>query len=64
MPIYEYKCSKCDHVFEEFQPIGADGSELNCPVCNAVKPKKMFSSFASTGDDSRSNVSCASSGST
>lgn len=66
MPIYEYKCTKCGYVFEAFQRMGADGSELNCPVCNAAKPKKLFSSFASSGggSDSRSNGSCTTGGST
>ncbi len=64
MPIYEYKCTKCDHVFEVFQRMGAEGSELNCPVCKTPKPKKIFSAFASTGGDSRSNVGCIGSGST
>ena len=66
MPIYEYKCSKCGNVFEVFQRIGADGSELNCPICGAPRPEKIFSAFASTGGDSNSssNASCGSSGST
>ena len=66
MPIYEYKCSKCDHVFEVFQRIGADGSKLNCPVCKAPKPEKIFSAFASTGSSSTSSgfSNCSTSGST
>ena len=66
MPIYEYKCTKCDHVFEVFQRIGADGSELNCPVCKTPKPEKIFSAFASTGGDSGSSgfANCSTSGST
>lgn len=55
MPIYEYKCKKCNHVFEVFQHIGADGSELNCPICKAPEPKKIFSTFATTGGNSGSS---------
>ena len=64
MPIYEYKCSKCGHIFEVFQRIGKDGSELNCPICGAPRPEKIFSSFASTGGESnsRSTASCGSGG--
>jgi putative FmdB family regulatory protein len=51
MPIYEYKCKECGHVFEAFQRIGADGSNLTCPVCNSKKPEKIFSAFASSGGD-------------
>jgi putative FmdB family regulatory protein len=64
MPIYEYKCPKCGFSFEAFQRMGADGSELNCPNCSAAKPQKIFSAFASSSGDSRSNVSCATSVST
>ena len=49
MPIYEYKCSSCGHVFEMFQSLGADGSDLTCPECNAPAPQKLFSAFASGG---------------
>jgi len=64
MPIYEYKCSKCGHVSEAFQRIGADGSELNCPICNTPKPEKIFSAFASSGGESsfRSSASCGAGG--
>lgn len=66
MPIYEYKCSKCNHVFEVFQRIGADGSELNCPECHTPKPEKIFSAFASTGNSSTPSgfTNCSTSGST
>jgi len=66
MPIYEYKCTKCDHVFEVFQRLGGDGSELNCPVCKAAKPEKIFSTFSSTGGGSNSSgyANCSFSGST
>lgn len=49
MPIYEYRCRQCGHTFDAFQRVGADGSDLVCPKCNAAKPEKLFSSFASSG---------------
>ncbi len=51
MPIYEYRCVKCSHVFDAFQRVGADGSNLQCPVCGAEKPEKLFSAFAASGFD-------------
>lgn len=51
MPIYEYKCTACGHVFEAFQRVGDDGSLLRCPACDAEKPGKIFSAFASSGTD-------------
>ena len=47
MPIYEYKCSSCEHTFSMLQRIGQDGSELSCPKCGRAHPEKMFSAFAS-----------------
>ena len=49
MPIYEYRCNKCDHKFEMFQSIGASNESLSCPVCSEPKPDRLFSVFGSTG---------------
>ncbi|HOC88111.1 MAG TPA: zinc ribbon domain-containing protein [bacterium] len=62
MPIYEYKCSSCGHRFEAFQRMGADGSELQCPLCAAPKPEKLFSAIASSSKTGSSGYSAASSG--
>jgi len=32
MPIYEYRCQQCDHLFEMLQSINDDPPQ--CPVCN------------------------------
>ena len=32
MPIYEYKCTSCEFVFEEFQSFDAD-VKMPCPKC-------------------------------
>jgi putative FmdB family regulatory protein len=61
MPIYEYKCKKCNHVFDAFQRIGEDGSKLECPECGTAKPEKLLSSFASSGADYYSGSSASSS---
>ena len=55
MPVYEYKCTKCGQIFDAFQQVGGDGSDLNCPVCGESKPEKIFSSFASSGFNLSSN---------
>jgi putative FmdB family regulatory protein len=49
MPIYEYKCSQCGHVFDAFQRVGADGTDLVCPECGAHNPQKMVSCCSSIG---------------
>ncbi len=48
MPIYEYRCDKCQHQFEALQSVGADGEHLICPQCDAPAPKKVLSVFASS----------------
>ncbi len=43
MPIYEYKCEKCDTNFEKLQ---TKNEKVICPSCGGTSLKKMFSVFA------------------
>ena len=43
MPIYEYRCGKCEHVFEELQKMGEGGENLLCPVCREPDPIRVLS---------------------
>ncbi len=47
MPLYEYRCDDCGHLFEILQRMdeGADG--LSCPECGRERLQKQFSTFAS-----------------
>ncbi|UCE04325.1 MAG: zinc ribbon domain-containing protein [bacterium] len=45
MPIYEYKCKKCENLFDVIQSIGASNENLNCPTCGEPKPVRIFSTF-------------------
>ena len=45
MPIYEYKCDKCDHQFEILQKIN-DEPAKTCPQCNADRLRKLVSAAA------------------
>lgn len=40
MPIYEYKCKNCEHVFERFQAVN-DQPEKICPMCGG-EVKRVF----------------------
>tara|TARA_A100001011_G_scaffold252399_1_gene260596 strand:- start:7488 stop:7778 length:291 start_codon:yes stop_codon:yes gene_type:complete len=42
MPIYEYKCSKCEHQFEVIQRF-SDNPVESCPECNEKQVKKLVS---------------------
>ena len=44
MPIYEYSCEDCQHVFEEWQKDFTD-KEMVCPVCGG-QAKRMISNTA------------------
>jgi len=42
MPIYDYKCSECDHQFEVIQKF-SDEPLKKCPECNLNTVSKMVS---------------------
>ena len=41
MPIYEFECSACKHIFECLMKIGECAEGLACPECGAMNPKKL-----------------------
>ena len=57
MPLYEYSCRDCAAEFEVLQPIGADGTDLECPECGASRPERQLSTFACSGDQSAAQAS-------
>lgn len=49
MPIYEFECPKCKHVFEEWTK--SPSAEEPCPVCGTPSPRIMSrTSFVLKGD--------------
>ena len=44
MPIYEYRCSDCEQIFEEWQK-GFEDKDVACPVCGH-KAKRIISNTA------------------
>jgi putative FmdB family regulatory protein len=46
MPIYEYRCRACGHVFEAIRPFRTDAPLPRCPVCEADGPERLPSVFA------------------
>lgn len=41
MPLYEYKCPKCENEFHEFLSLEQYSPLLVCPECNAPSPRKL-----------------------
>ncbi len=66
MPIYEYRCTKCSHQFEELSN-SCCAPQPECPKCKG-KTEKLLSTFAASvagGPDSSSDLgggSCCSGG--
>ncbi|MBC8178820.1 MAG: zinc ribbon domain-containing protein [Desulfobacteraceae bacterium] len=52
MPIYEFKCKKCDNTFESlcFRNTGEDKGP--CPSCGSEESEKQLSIFSSVSSDS------------
>jgi putative FmdB family regulatory protein len=44
MPIYEYRCTKCEARFEEYLST-SDKPAPPCPKCGAKKPERLWSSI-------------------
>ena len=42
MPIYEYKCSECEHTLEKLQKM-SDDPIVDCPECGKPGLEKMIS---------------------
>ena len=67
MPTYQYRCTACDHAFEEFQSFTDDALTV-CPVCGG-RLRKVFNAvgvvFKGSGfyrTDSRSTSAAAADG--
>jgi len=63
MPIYEYKCLKCN---EQFEALVFGSEDASCPNCNGDKLERLMSAcgFKSSGDSSPSTGSSGCSGCT
>lgn len=62
MPIFEYTCSKCGHVFEKLV-MTRNQEPPECPKCGWKRVERMFSAFATTGATGKSaGAVCAPSG--
>jgi putative FmdB family regulatory protein len=46
MPVYEFSCKNCTHIFEGLYPVGTKAENLECPLCKEKTLRKIFSTFA------------------
>jgi putative FmdB family regulatory protein len=59
MPIFEYKCSSCEELFET---LVRSNSQPTCPKCGGSYLAKQLSMFASSSGGGSSNQDSAPSG--
>ncbi|MDD2966530.1 MAG: zinc ribbon domain-containing protein [Desulfovibrionaceae bacterium] len=59
MPIYEYQCDKCQHIFEEL--VFNDATPA-CPHCGAGETHKLMSACSHQGEGCRQPASSGGSG--
>jgi len=57
LPLYEYKCQKCNEVFFELRPMAEREKPIACPECGGAG-EIMFSTFASGGQSGPDLGSC------
>jgi putative FmdB family regulatory protein len=51
MPLFEYRCSQCNH---EFEALVRDGSSPDCPECHARHPERLLSAVSVRASGARS----------
>ncbi|GFP20916.1 hypothetical protein HKBW3S43_00387 [Candidatus Hakubella thermalkaliphila] len=49
MPIYEYRCKKCQNKFEELVGLGTRVEDMVCPGCGSSSVERAFSVFGVLG---------------
>jgi len=49
MPIYEYRCGKCGHCFEQIHGIAEIDPKIICPKCGDAKTERVLSTFSCGG---------------
>ncbi|MBW1858194.1 MAG: zinc ribbon domain-containing protein [Deltaproteobacteria bacterium] len=60
MPIYEFKCNKCEKIFEQLIFSSDEEEKLACPSCGKRNTSRLMSSFSSgTVSSSGLASSCA-----
>lgn len=48
MPVYEYRCQRCEKQFDVTQSVHARPEDTICPFCQAQDATRVLSSFTST----------------
>lgn len=57
MPLYEYKCPRCEARFEVLQRMSEGPESVRCPECGAERVERQLSTFAAASSSSSSAAS-------
>ncbi|MCK4390869.1 MAG: zinc ribbon domain-containing protein [Desulfobacterales bacterium] len=60
MPLYEFRCPKCGHEFEQIVFL-SDKGPMKCPKCGAAKAERLLSMFSSVTSAKKTGASFSSS---
>jgi len=64
MPLYEYRCKKCGHGFEELETIADRDKPRACPRCGEMCVEREVSVFAAKVGSGSPSRGCGPSGAT
>ena len=56
MPIYEYRCNKCDKCFEQLVFPSDDPHSLECPSCGEKDVSRLVSAFSCASSESGNRI--------
>ena len=62
MPIYSFRCKKCDMEFDFLVGVSSEEVDLKCPGCDNTEVVKSFASFAVGSSGSKKEMPCAAAG--
>ena len=54
MPVYTYRCAKCDASFEKIRPMRSASEPQPCPTCEASSERVLSGIFENNSTKNRS----------
>jgi len=58
MPVYEYRCEKCDHLSEALRRMDQADDPLACEECGHQRTRRVHSVFSPSGGSTADAPAC------